>query len=103
MNFFEDIANHFKPLEVNVSYSLENSLREFKMKVQKEQILQTYKKRARYEKPSDKKRHEKNNKIIALFNQKKMEEELRTGEFQKKIQSRNRKKQEKLAKKNSRP
>ena len=53
------------PLEVKVTGNLEKALKAFRAIVQKEKILSDYKEAQRFEKPSDKKRRERNEAALS--------------------------------------
>ena len=92
--------NCFKgePLQVFVREgNLEGAIRIFRQKVLGEDLIKNYRKRQRYEKPSDKNRREKREMEAKAFNLKRIEEEIRTGEFDKKQKLREKKKLEKIA------
>ena len=60
---YEEYSEDFSPLQVEVTHSLENAIRNFKSAVQRSKILAEYKERQSYEKPSAKKRRKKRERV----------------------------------------
>lgn len=78
----------FKGLAVKVyDNDFEDAFRRFKSLVQREGIINEYKEKQRYEKPSDKKRRKKRESIQKLMLEKLRAEQMLTGEWDK-IQAR---------------
>lgn len=99
ITFFDDVADHFAPLEVKViNGNFESAFREFKLRVQKSKILGEIKKRRSYEKPSDKNRREKRERIERARLAVLQEEQMKTGEWQRKQKAKEKKRQQKQQK-----
>ena len=60
---YEDYSDHFSPLQVEITHSLEEGIRRFKSLVQRSKILVLYKEKQAYEKPSEKKRRQRRERI----------------------------------------
>lgn len=96
VTFYDDIADHFSPLEVQViNNNFESAFREFKLRVQKSKILGEIKKRRSYEKPSEKNRRKQREHIERARLAMLMESQMKTGEWQKKQKEKEKKRQDK--------
>lgn len=88
-----------EPLEIKVLHNnLEEALKRFKAKVQKEKIIQTYKQRQSYEKPSEKIRRKKREARERTFLAEMREAQILSGEWDKRQKRKEQKRQQKLEK-----
>jgi len=93
-----DKENYFKPLEIIVGNNdFEGAFRRFKMLVQKEKIIATYKEKQTYEKPSIKKRRKAREATAKRMMAESRERQIISGEFEKKQKARELKRQRKVA------
>lgn len=95
------MSNHdelkFSPLEVKVTGSFEDASRRFRSIVQKEGVLAKVKEKAEYEKPSQKRRRKEREAANRRFVEDLREQQMKTGEWDKIMERREKKKQEKMA------
>lgn len=87
-----------KPLEVKVTSSFEDAMRKFKMLVQKEKIVATYKERMSYEKPSDRQRRKSREAAARQFTAELREKQILNGEWAKRQKLKEQKRQAKIEK-----
>lgn len=86
-----------KHLEVKVNNGrFEDAVKRFKMMVQSEGIINSWKMHQAYEKPSEKKRRKKREAAARLFLQNLRDQQILSGEFEKKIKQKEKKKAAKL-------
>jgi small subunit ribosomal protein S21 len=98
---YEEYMSHFRPLEVEVRTSFDEALKHFKSIIQKSKILNEYKEKSRYEKPSEKKRRKKmesfeRNRLAEI-----KEKQMASGEWEKRQQQKEQKRQVKIAQRKS--
>lgn len=98
---WEEYSDHFGGLEVTVGFNFEESLRRFKVAVQKSKILSDYKERQSYEKPSERKRRKKRDaqerrRLLVL-----KEKQILSGEWDRIQKARDQKKKERYQKRNT--
>lgn len=92
-------AIQVKPIEVEVTSSLEDALRRFKSKVNNEGILAEYKARMHFEKPSVKKRRKAREAVERRRIEEIRETLIASGEWEKRKKRKDKRKAEKLEQK----
>lgn len=93
----DSYLDDFRPLEVKVSgHDAEGAIRQFKMLVQKEQIILQYRARQSYEKPSVKRRRKEKESVERRVLAEMREQQILSGEFQKRQRAREIRRQKKI-------
>ena len=92
---FGNTITVIRPLEVKINGSYEDGMRRFKSEFQKEKILTELKIRSSYEKPSEKKRRKRRESRERALQAEMRERMINSGEWDKRIQQKLRKKAEK--------
>lgn len=91
-----------KPLEVKINGSFEEGYRKFKSEFQKEKIISQLKERQFYEKPSEKKRRKRRENRERQFSLEMREKMMLSGEWDKRLKRKMKKKQDKENKRSDR-
>jgi len=83
-----------KPIEIEVTYSFEKALKDFRQLVQKERIIGQVKARMEYKKPSEKKRLKRREAQERRMLQAIREKQIESGEWDKRKQQKDKKRAE---------
>lgn len=95
-SFFDDVEDHFSPLEIKNIDNFEKAFRIFRMLVQKERVLSKFKEKMSYEKPSQKKRRKLNESKQRQFELEMKQKKILSGEYSKEKNKKHLKKENKI-------
>lgn len=87
---------YFKPLQVEVGNNFERAFRNFRQMVQAEQVVAEWKRRQSYEKPSQRRRREKNEALQRAFEEGIKAKKLADGSFAREQEKKQQKKEQRL-------
>ena len=87
---------YLQPLQVQVGHNFDRAMKTFRSMVQAENVINDWRKRQAYEKPSEKKRRKKAEAIQRLYEEEMKAKKIASGEYDKEKAKKQQKKEQKM-------
>jgi small subunit ribosomal protein S21 len=87
---------HLQPLQVQVGHNFERAMKAFRSLVQAENVINDWRKRQAYEKPSEKKRRKKAETMQRLYEEEMKAKKMASGEYEREKIKKQQKKEQRM-------